>query len=123
MNSMLDAQRKIANGLVTFIRDSAAKGWRPKTATCNSAAARVTTLRFVDRRDLYWRLTGGGASLVYSVKEADVMGHGLTSEDMFVDDAYLVWRPVGENFVVAIVNTGLGDHDVLAVLRPQMERL
>lgn len=112
VEAMLDTQKEILDVVQGLIRTEVRKGRRLRTVT----------ISIDDRRDMYWRLTDDGASMVYASSEADLTSDELREGDVFVDEVWLVWRPVGETFVAAVVNTGLGEHDIIALLRADKER-
>lgn len=80
-----------------------------------------------DRRDMYWRLADSDQSLVYAEDAKDVMeradGTFDPGESTFVDNVLrkAIWRPKGENVVMVLVNTCIGDPDTIVFLSPMNE--
>lgn len=80
-----------------------------------------------DRRDMYWRLADDDQSLIYGEEAQDVMVRADGTFDMgestFVDNVLrkAIWRPEGENVVMVLVNTCIGDPDVIVFLSPMNE--
>jgi hypothetical protein len=89
---------------------------------CPNLNGRSWKMSVEDRRDMYWRLADKNESLVYAEDTCDVVGE--IDEGTFVDTILFgaIWRPENEDFVVMLVNTGLGDPDVVVFLSSMMER-
>lgn len=94
---------------------------------CPNVNGTAETKGMEDRRDMYWRLADSDQSLIYGEETRDVMvnndGTFEPNDNTFVDNVLrkAIWRPAKENIVMVLVNTGLGDPDVIVFLSPANE--
>lgn len=109
-------------GMVHVMLDHREKLLEAFEEVCPKLEGRTLKAAFDDRRDMYWRLADGEVCLVYSEEEANVTSAEPSDEYTFVDEVICYWRPEGESFVLAFVNTAIGDPDVVAFLSTSLER-
>lgn len=87
---------------------------------CPKSEGRTAKATIDDRRSYYWRFADNDECLVYGEVSADVAGSEM-GENVFVDRVLCYWRPEGEDLVVALVDTEIGDPVALAFLRANLE--
>lgn len=91
---------------------------------CPGLAGRAYKAPLDDRRTLFWRLADRDLSLVYAESARDLSTPLFTSDSKaFVDTVVpgSVWRPDKEGFVLALINTGLGDPNTVVFLSASKE--